>query len=150
MSPPLAAERHVVRLAAMLSLLRNYGLVAYWLAFALYTIYMAQFPGLLRDPSSWRYPWSAVIVVWSLLAVLVAILYFVLRPMTYRRSWGRLAGACAYSAALLILGLASVVTDAPGFYYVPAVFSLVTAGAMTAFVLFSVAAALVGKFRHAA
>jgi len=133
----------------MLSLLRKYGLVAYWFAFALYTTYMAQFPGLMRDPSRWRYPWSAVIVVWSLLAVLVAILYLVLRRMTYRRSWGRLAGACAYSAALLILGLSSIVTDAPGFYYVPAVFSIVTAGVMTAFVLFSVGTAVVRKFRHA-
>jgi len=134
----------------MLKLLRKYGLVAYWLAFALYTTYMAQFPGLVRDPSRWRYPWSALIVVWSLLAVLVGILYLIIRPMTYRRSWGRLAGACAYSAALLILGLLSIVTDAPGFYYVPAVFSIVTACAMTAFVLVSLAAALVRKFRHAA
>ena len=95
----------------MLSLLRKYGLVGYWFAFALYTTYMAQFPGLMLDPSSWRYPWSAVIVVWSLLAVLVAILYLVLHPMTYRRSWGRLAGACAYSAALLILGLSSTALE---------------------------------------
>ena len=134
----------------MLNLLRKHGPVGYWFAFAVYTTYMAQFPGLMRDPSRWRYPWSAVIVVWSLLAVLIAILYVIIRPMTYRRSWGRLAGACAYSAALLILGLLSVVTDAPGFYYVPAVFSIVTAGVMTAFVLFSLGAAVVRRFRHAA
>jgi uncharacterized integral membrane protein len=134
----------------VLSLLRKYGLVAYWLAFALYTTYMAQFPGLVRDLSRWRYPWSAVIVVWFLLAVFVAILHSILRPMTYRRSWGRLAGACAYSAALFVLGVLSIVTDAPGYYYVPAVFSVVTAGVMTALVLVTVGAAVVRKFRHAA
>jgi hypothetical protein len=70
--------------------------------------------------------------------------------MTYRRSWGRLAGACAYSAALFVLGVLSIVTDAPGYYYVPAVFSVVTAGVMTALVLVTVGAAVVRKFRHAA
>lgn len=128
---------------------RKYGLVFYWLGFAVYTLYMAQFPGLIARSTQWSYPWAAVFVVWALLAVLVGLLHLILRPRTYHHSWGRLMAALSFSTVLLILGAVSVVTDMPGYYYVPAMFSVVTMAAMLLFVIAQAAVSLRRKRSHA-
>ena len=115
---------------------RRYCLLFYWLVFAVFTMYEAQYPGLMLHPEEWRYPWGAVVVVWALLAILVGILYAILRPVSFNRSWGRLLAALAYSAILLLLGYFSVVTDMPGYYYVFAQFSIVTMAGMLIFAVF--------------
>ena len=129
---------------------RRYALLFYWLAFAVVTLYQAQYPGLMLRPEEWRYPWSAVVVVWVLLAILVGVLHLILRPANFHRSWGRLLGALAYSAVLLVLGFFSVVTDMPGYYYVPAQFSVVTMAGVLIFAVFQVISALWRRRRHAA
>src|SRR5262245_28213554 len=129
---------------------RRYCLLFYWLVFAVFTLYEAQFPGLMLHPEEWRYPWGAVVVVWALLAILVGILYAILRPVSFNRSWGRLLGALTYSAILLVLGYFSVVTDMPGYYYVFAQFSIVTMAGMLMFAVFQAVSALWRWRRHAA
>ena len=121
---------------------RRYCLLIYWLLFAAFAVHQARYPGLMQHPEEWRYPWGAVGAVWALLAVLVGILYLILRPVTFHRSWGRLTGALAYSAVLLVLGLLSVVTDMPGYYYVPAQFSVVTMAGMLIFAAFEIVSVL--------
>src|SRR5437773_5487300 len=106
-------------------LARRYCLLFYWLTFAVFTLHEAQYPGLMLHPEEWRYPWSAVVVVWVLLAILVGVLHLILRPASFHRSWGRFLGALAYCAILLVLGFFSAVTDMTGYYYVPAQFSVV-------------------------
>ena len=132
------------------SLIRKYGLAIYWFAFAAYTTYMAQFPGLIAHPEHWSYPWRAVLVVWALLGILIGVLYFILRPATYRHSWGRLIGALIYSAILLAFGILSVVTDMPGYYYVPAMFSVVTFGLLLVFAIVQTGFSVIRKGSHAA
>ena len=106
--------------------IRRYGLAAYWVLFAAYTMYMAREPGLMLHPEQWTYPWASALAVCAVLAVLVTILHAILRPVSYRRSWGRLICALIYSVALVGLGLATVATDMPGHAYVPGIFSLAT------------------------
>lgn len=109
----------------MSAILRRYGLATYWLICALFTLRQARYPGLMLYPEDWRYPWKAVFVVWVLLAVLIGILHAILRPASYHYSWWRLLGALVYSALLFTMGIFTVVTDMPGYYYVPAMFSAV-------------------------
>ncbi len=52
--------------------------------------------------------------------------------------------ALTYSGLLVILGAASTVTDMPGYYYVPAQFSLVTMAFVLLFTLAQLAIALWG------
>ena len=124
-------------------ILRKYSFIAYWAAFAVYTLNQAQYPGLVAYPDQWTYPWEAVFVVWGLLAALVGVFYMILRPMSFHWSWGRLLAALVLGAVLLGCGIASIVTDMPGYYYVPAMFSLVT---MVLLVLFALTLALVRIF----
>ncbi|MDR7149564.1 hypothetical protein J2W49_001513 [Hydrogenophaga palleronii] len=131
-------------------LTRRYCLLLYWLMFALITLYQAQWPGLMLHPERWSYPWRAVAIVWALLAVLVGVLYVILRPETFHRSWGRLAGALVYAAGLLVVGILSVVTDMPGYYYVPAQFSVVTMAVMLIFAAFQVLSVLWCRRRNSA
>ena len=117
---------------------RKYSLFVYWLLFVALTFYYAQFPGLIAEPEKWKYPWFEASIVCILLAILVSILQFILRPASYNYSWGRLFGAIVYSAIILALGAASVVTDLPGYYYVPALFSVVTMGGILLFAVIQV------------
>jgi len=132
------------------SFARRYCFLAYWLMFALLTLRQARYPGLMRHPEEWRYPWDAVVVMWALLAVFVGGLHLILRPASFHRSWGRLLAAFAYSAVLLALGVDSVVTDMPGYYYVPAFFSFVTMAGLLVFALLQGVSALWYRRRSAA
>ena len=132
------------------SFARRYCLLVYWCMFAALTLYQAHYPGLMLNPEQWRYPWGAVVAVWALLAVLIGVLHLILRPASFHRSWGRLLGALAYSAVLLALGFASVVTDMPGYYYVPAQFSVVTMAGMLVLALIQVVSAFWRRREHAA
>jgi len=132
------------------SYFRRYALIAYWLAFALYTLYMAQFPGLVYPPRPFEYPFRAVMMVWVLLAALIGILYLIIRPSTYQQSWGRLFAALVYSAVLLVLGVLSVVTDMPGYYYVFAVFTVVTMVVVVVFAIYQAAFTVWRRSKHAA
>ena len=132
------------------SLIRRYCLLAYWLLFAGVTVHQAQYPGLMLHPEEWEYPWRAVLVLWGLLAILIGGLYLIIRPRTYHHSWGRLVGGLVYAAVLLTLGMASVVTDMPGYYYVFAQFSLVTMGVMLLFAVIQIVGAVWRRWTHAA
>jgi hypothetical protein len=105
---------------------RRYGLVLYWLAFAVYTLDAARNPGLLLPGAPAPYPWRGVLATWLALAVLTGGLHAILRPRTFHRSWARLAWALAYSIVLLAASFVTFVTDLPGFFYVPGMFALIT------------------------
>jgi hypothetical protein len=105
---------------------RRYFLAAYWLLFAAFTLYLGQFPGYVQHPELEPYPWVGVLVTWIVLAAEVAILYWILRPVTFSRSWGRLGFALLYVGALFVFGAVTFVTDMPGYHYVPAYFSAAT------------------------
>ena len=85
MSPP-SSEPSASRLAHQA---RRYGLVLYWLVFAMYTLYAARNPGFVAPGTRVPYPWGGVLVTWAVLGVLTGILYAILRPRTFRRDWGR-------------------------------------------------------------
>lgn len=130
--------------------IRRYGLAVYWALFAAYTMYMAREPGLMVHPERWTYPWESALAVSAVLAVLVTILHAILRPVSYRRSWGRLFCALIYSVALVGLGLATIATDMPGHAYVPAIFSLATLALVVILGVVQIAVALWGHWnRHA-
>ena len=107
-------------------MVRRYALVAYWLLFALFTLYAAQHPGLVSDPEAIPYPWRGVVVTWAILAVATGILHAVLRPRSFRGQWSRLGAALLYSSLLLVFTLVTFVTDMPGYVYVPGYIALVT------------------------
>jgi uncharacterized membrane protein len=133
----------------MRTVLRKYSFFVYWVAFAVLTLHQAQYPGLMAHPERWVYPWRAVLVVWTILAILIGAFYLILRPMTFHRSWWRLVCALAFAAVLLGLGIASVVTDMPGYYYIPAQFSIVTMALMLLLAIVQISLYFLGKLRRA-
>ena len=128
---------------------RRYFLVAYWLVFAIWAVNWGKYPGFVVNPELAPYPWKAVGVTCGVLAVEVAILYAILRPVTFNRSWGRLGFALLYSACLLVFSAFTFVTDMPGYYYVPAYFSAVTMLALLVFALLLGLTGLLRRSRHA-
>ena len=130
-------------------LLRS-GFLAYWLTFVLLTFRQGQYPGLIAHPEQWQYPYGAVVAVCSLFALLLAILYSILSPTSFPYSWRRLVAALLFSAALFLMGIASVATDQPGYYYVPALFGLATIASVLALGLVSIICALRGGSARAA
>lgn len=131
------------------AVLRRYVWFGYWAVFAGFTVYAAQFPGYVPRPEEVPYPWIAVFFVWIVLAVLLGILYAIVRPTTFQYQWGRIVGALAYVAVLFGAGLATFVTDMPGYYYVPAVFSFVTMLAVLALALVATLTELLRRIKHA-
>ena len=105
---------------------RQYGLLVYWLAFAAYTLVAARHPGLVAPDVQVPYPWDGVLMTWAVLGIATGGLHAILRPRTFRRSWGRLAGAFGYALGLTVLAVVTFVTDMPGFVYVPAYFAVLT------------------------
>jgi len=128
---------------------RRYFLVVYWLVFATWAVNWGKYPGLVVSPELAPYPWKAVGVTCGVLAVEVAILYAILRPVTFDRSWGRLGFALLYGACLLVFSAFTFVTDMPGYYYVPAYFSAVTVLALVVLALLLGLAGLLRRGRHA-
>jgi hypothetical protein len=105
---------------------RQYGLVAYWLLFAVFTIDAGRYSGIVYDPRRAPYPWAGVVTTWVDLALEVALLGRILRPRTFQRSWGRLTGALAVYAILGVSNGVTLVTDLPAYSYVPSQFHMVT------------------------
>jgi len=130
-------------------LIRRYFLAIYWLAFAILAVDWGQYPGFILDPVMQPYPWREVGVTWGVLAVQVAILYAILRPVTFQRSWGRLGFALLYGVVLLAISAFTFGTDRPGYYYVPACFSAVTMLALVVIALALWLAGLWHRGRHA-
>lgn len=108
------------------SLARRFGLPLYWLGFAAYTLLAARHPGLVRSRAPRPYPWEGVLDTWGVLAGATAILHAILRPRTFRRSWGRLLGALVYAGGLTLLAVVTYATDMPGSVYVPGRYAAVT------------------------
>jgi hypothetical protein len=130
---------------------RKYGSLIYWALFMAITFYQAQFPGYipLTERLNYPYPWSAAFEVAVLITVLVGAFHLILGPMSYRRSWGRLAGAWGCSLALCAFSLPFAVTDMPGYYYVPIQFALLTFVTMSGIVTIQLIAATWRRVRHA-
>ena len=122
----LGRSRAALELMDIGLLARRYSLAVYWLAFAALTVDWGQHPGFVAHPELAPYPWNGVAVTLGVLAVEVAILYAILRPVTFHRSWGRLGFALLYAGILLVVSAFTFVTDLPGYYYAPAIFSAAT------------------------
>jgi hypothetical protein len=129
-------------------LARRYFLGAYWLLFVGLAVDWGQYPGYVPNPELQPYPWKAVALSCAFLAVAVAVLYAILRPVTFHRSWGRLGFALLYAAVLFVVGAATFVTDQPGYYYVPAYFSAATLLGLIVFAVFLGASTLWQRTRH--
>jgi hypothetical protein len=127
---------------------RRYFLGAYWLVFVGLAVDWGQYPGYVLNPEQQPYPWKAVALICGLVAVAIAILYAILRPVTFHRSWGRLGFALLYAGALFVVGAATFVTDQPGYYYVPAFFSAATLLGLVAFAVLLGASTLCQRARH--
>jgi hypothetical protein len=105
---------------------RRYGLVVYWLVFALYAADAARYSGFVVHRQMAAYPWVGLVGTWVNLALEVALLRWLLRPLTFARSWGRLAAALGVYAVLGVLSAVTFATDMPGYFYVPGQFHMVT------------------------
>jgi len=107
-------------------LIRRWFLLFHWVAFAGLATELAKNPGFVSHSEAVPYPWLGVFEIWSILAIFTAILYAILRPVTFDNSWKRLAGAIAFVAFLLALCIVTFVTDMPGLYYVPGWYAITT------------------------
>jgi len=107
-------------------LFRSYWLGLYWLVFAVYTLYAATYPGYVRNPEAIPYPWLGVFCTWGFLAVLTYVFHIVLKPPAFLQSRKRLALAIAIASGLVAISVITMVTDQPGYYYVPMQFSFIT------------------------
>jgi len=102
------------------------GFALYWLLFAVLALFAAQNPGFVGNPDLVPFPWFGLFITWAVLAVLVSIFYFILKPAFVRGSASRLGVAFALSVAMVIGSILTMVTDMPGLYYMPHYFSLLT------------------------
>lgn len=132
------------------SVLRRYGLVGYWAVFAVWTLRAGEQPGLTPPGVVISYPWWGVEWTWIILAVDVSILYAILRPRTFQGSLWRLSAALLFAFCLASWEVMSVATDMPGFAYMPAIFSLITATILTMWIVATAAFRWVGGRRSRA
>ena len=116
----IVAPTHRLALTA-----RRYGWIAYWLAFASYALAAARSPGFTAHPEAAPYPWVAALLTCALLGVETAALNAVLRPLGPTRSWMWVAAASGLAVVFAALSFVTMVTDMPGYYYVPRLFALV-------------------------
>jgi len=105
---------------------RNYRPPLCWLAFAALTLEGARNPGFVSPDTPRAIPWNNVLVTWAILTFATALLHGILRPQTYCRCWGRLAGAIGYAVLLNVLTVVTYATDMAGYVFVPGRFALVT------------------------
>lgn len=105
-------------------LIRRYGWVAYWLAFAAYTLDAARSPGLVAHPEAVPYPWTQTLVICALLGGEAAALNAMLRPLGDAPTWRRVVAASALAVLFAAGALVMTVTDMPGYFYVPTVFAI--------------------------
>ena len=93
--------------------LRRYGLVALWVLSVVLIAIGGSRPGEDFGASS-SYPLVAVLILILLTAAETALLFLLLRPMNYCRSWPRTLLALAIFR-LLAVSLELIITDQPGF-----------------------------------
>src|SRR5512132_2151310 len=91
---------------------------AVWLGFAAWALSAARDPGFVMHPEREPYPWRSVILICAVLAAETTLLYWILRPASFRWSWGRLTIALLVSIGLIFEPF-PVGTDMPGHFYVP-------------------------------
>jgi hypothetical protein len=113
-------------LAVLRTFLRRYGLIIYWLCFAILTLRAAKYPGLVYHRESVPYPWIGVVTTWIILGAMTSVLYWISRTRKFRYVWQRLAVALVFALILLLFTFLTFVTDMPGYYYVPGQFALAT------------------------
>ena len=104
---------------------RRYGWVAYWLAFAAWTLNEARYPGFVPNPETVPYPWAAALFTCTLLFAQTAALNSLLRPLHATGSWRRVAAASGLALLFAAVSLVTMWTDMPGYYYAPRLFALV-------------------------
>jgi hypothetical protein len=100
-------------------------LPSWWILFAAETLRAGHHPGFVMHPEQVPYPWGAVFTVWLILGVEVAVLHAILRPRL-DQPWRRLGIAIVLVGGLAALSLFTLVTDMPGYYYVPGIFHFLT------------------------
>jgi hypothetical protein len=126
------------------------GFITYWVAWCLIAVRGGYVRGAFEESTQWHYPISGVFAVSAFVGILIGILYAILRPTTYSRSWGRLLVALIYSAALVYLAYRTTGTDQPGYSYIPAMFALVNMALVVFFAAIQGGLALFKVGRHAA
>jgi hypothetical protein len=105
----------------------KFGLLAYWLLFAIFSAFAASSPGYVHHPELVPYPWHALLVLWAFFGVLLALLYVILQPPEFRTSPWRLPLALLLGIAMSVPAAGTLATtDLPGLSYAPAVFALTT------------------------
>jgi hypothetical protein len=108
-------------------LIRRYGLIAYWIFFVLLTLHAGRDPGHVRNRETVPYPWDDVIETCALIGVETAVLYVILRPPTFRRSWRRVVAALLHTSILrVVINKPRAMFDLAGYVYVPETFALIT------------------------
>ena len=108
------------------SALRRYGFAAYWIIFVCWTVRAGKEPGLVVSRVLRPYPWADVLWTCGVLAIETAVLYVILRPYSFRWSWGRFGSALLLACGLLSWEVSAIGTDMPGYVYMPAAFALIT------------------------
>lgn len=100
------------------SFLTRYWLLLLWLGFAPITAEAARHPGFVPHPETVPYPWRAALETWGILGIESAAFYLILR---LRRG---IPIAFGIALLLLIASVLTMVTDMPGYSYVPAQYHL--------------------------
>jgi len=133
---------------------RRYFLAFYWLLWALYTFDQGQIPGFwelfeYQGLAVRPYPWAVVREIWLILAISLAILYAILRPVTFDWSWRRLAVAIPYTLLIGFLAIGSgLISDMGGEAYVLPKFGVVTMIGVVGFAVILAIAALWRRFHQ--
>ena len=108
--------------------IRRFGLILYWLIFAVYAAQEARYAAPVRNQVEVGYQWGSVIVVWIALAIAVFQLHRIIDPKNYSPSSPRFGKAFGFS--LLLIPVFFVLFEARGLppvMDIPMVFAIVTA-----------------------
>ncbi len=125
--------------------LRRFGLPLYWLFFAAFAALQGGYPGFDPYDEYVGYQWGAVVTVWVVLALAVAILHRIIDPKNYTLSSPRFGKAFGFSVLLIVIFFALFENSkVPPVLGVPMFFAIVTA---VVTLIFGIAEAISNEFR---
>jgi hypothetical protein len=100
------------------------GALVYWSCFAIYTAWIARYPG--PWVTAIEYPLMDVVRILLELALATYVLHFTLRPHRVVSGWQSAAASLAFCVLMLKYTISLVVTDRPPYFYVPSTYSALT------------------------
>jgi hypothetical protein len=100
------------------------GALVYWSCFAIYTAWVARYPGPWGTAVG--YPLMDVVLITLELGLATYVLHFTLRPHRAVSGWQSAVASLAFCVLMLKYTLSFLPTDQPPYFYVPSTYAATT------------------------